>query len=62
LYGGVSLELGKMEQPLVATNPTGLLKSSALFLGADTPVGPLYLGFGWAADGNRSAYLYLGRP
>jgi NTE family protein len=62
LYGGVSLELGRMEQPLVTTNNSGLLKSTALYLGADTPVGPLYLGFGWAAGGNRSAYLYLGRP
>ena len=62
LYAGVSAELGRMRQPLVTTNSTELLKSSALFLGADTPVGPVYLGFGWAADGNKSAYLYLGRP
>ncbi len=62
LYGGVSAELGRMRQPLVPTNSTELLKSSALFLGADTPIGPVYLGFGWAADGNKSAYLYLGRP
>ena len=62
LYLGGSLEAGRMEQPFVAGSPTGVLKSTALFAGFDTPVGPLYLGYGFAADGNRSAYLYLGRP
>jgi NTE family protein len=33
-----------------------------VFGAVDTPIGPLYLGLGFAADGNRSAYLYLGRP
>jgi NTE family protein len=62
LYAGVSLEVGRMDRPLVPGSPTGLLKSTALFLGFDSPLGPLYLGYGWAADGNRSGYLYLGRP
>jgi NTE family protein len=46
----------------VPGSPTGLLKSASVFLGLDTPVGPLYLGYGHAADGNSAAYLYLGRP
>src|SRR5262249_30663596 len=62
LYAGISLEAGRMERPVVPGSPTGLLKSMALFLGYDSPVGPLYLGYGRAADGNHSAYLYLGRP
>ncbi|MGE5090144.1 MAG: patatin-like phospholipase family protein [Candidatus Levyibacteriota bacterium] len=62
LYAGASLEAGRMEQPLVPGSPTGLLKSAAVFVGLDSVLGPLYLGYGRAADGNRSAYLYLGRP
>ena len=62
LYAGVSLEAGRMDKPLVAGSPAGLLKSTAAFLALDSPLGPLYLGYGWAADGNRSAYLFLGRP
>ena len=62
VYAGASLELGRMGKPLVPGNSTDLLTSSALFLGADTPIGPFYLGFGFAADGNRSAYMFLGRP
>jgi len=62
LYAGASLEAGRMEQPLVPGSPTGLLKSASVFLGFDSLLGPLYFGYGRAADGNRSAYLYLGRP
>ena len=62
LYAGVSLEAGRMDMPLVPGSPTGLLKSTAAFVGFDSPLGPLYLGFGVTADGNRSGYLYLGRP
>jgi len=62
LYVGGSLEAGRMDQPLVPGSPTGLLKSAALFAAFDTPLGPLYLGYGHAGDGNHSAYLYLGRP
>jgi len=62
LYTGVSLELGRMDKPLVPGNAPGLLKSLGVYFALDTFVGPLYLGYGIAADGNRSAYLYLGRP
>jgi len=62
LYAGVSLEAGRMDNPFVPGSPTGLLKSTAAFLGIDSPIGPMYLGIGFAADGSRSGYLYLGRP
>jgi NTE family protein len=62
LYAGISLEAGRMDNPLVPGSPTGLLKSTAVFLGLDSPIGPMYLGVGWAADGNRSGYLFVGRP
>jgi NTE family protein len=62
LYTGVSLEAGRIGSPVVQGASGGLLKSLAVFLGADTPIGPFYLGYGFAADGNRSAYLFLGRP
>ena len=62
LYVGGSLEAGRVGSPLVPGNAPGLLKSAAVYLGADTPVGPFYLGYGVAADGSHSAYLFLGRP
>ena len=61
-YGGLSLEVGKYGDPLVPGNPSGTLKSLGLFISADSPVGPVYLGYGRAADGHGSFYFYLGRP
>ena len=34
--------------------------NGSLFLGADTPIGPLYTGFGFAEGGRYTAFLYLG--
>jgi NTE family protein len=62
LYAGFSLEAGRMEKPLVPGSPTGTLTSMAAYFAVDSLLGPFYLGYGWSADGNRSAYLYLGRP
>jgi NTE family protein len=60
-YGGISLELGKMREPLVPDSPTELLKSAAIFVAADSPVGPAYLGYGRTSDGIGNFYFYLGR-
>jgi NTE family protein len=61
-YGGLSLEGGRYRKPLVPGNPSGELLSAALFVSADSPVGPVYLGYGWAEDGNKTLYFFLGRP
>jgi NTE family protein len=62
MYVGGSLEAGRMDKPLIPGNFPGLLKSASVFIAFDSPIGPLYLALGRAADGNRSGYLYLGRP
>jgi NTE family protein len=61
-YGGLSLEVGSYKQPLVPTNASGVLKSMALYLAADSPLGPVYFGYGRAADDTQSFYFFLGRP
>ena len=61
-YSGVSLELSRIRDPLVPGNSEDWLKSASVFLAADSPIGPMYLGYGHAADGNSSFYFYLGRP
>ena len=58
----LSLEAGKVRDPLVPGSPEGLLKSASLFVGLDTPDRPAYLAYGHAAGGNSSFYFYLGRP
>jgi NTE family protein len=62
LYAGFSAEAGDYGRPLVAGNPTGTLYSGAAFLAFDSPLGPMYLGYGIGTGGNSAAYFYLGRP
>ncbi len=61
-YGGLSLEAGKVGNQLVPGNNQGLMLSGAAFAAADSPIGPLYLGYGRARSGASSFYVYLGRP
>jgi NTE family protein len=62
MYAGVSLEVGRVDNPLVAGNPSGTLKSGSLFFAADSPLGPAYLGYGRATDGTANFYFFIGRP
>lgn len=62
LYAGASTEVGEYGKPLLAGNPSGVLYSGSAFLALDSPIGPVYLGLGVGSQGNRSAYLFLGRP
>lgn len=62
VYAGASAEIGRVGAPLVAGSPTGALKSGSLFLGVDSPIGPLYLAYGRAAGGHYAFYLFLGKP
>lgn len=61
-YGGISMEVGRVGEPLVKSNSDDWILSNSLFIGTDSPLGPLYLGYGRADDGNSSLYFYLGRP
>ncbi|CAG2145703.1 Outer membrane protein assembly factor BamA [Cupriavidus yeoncheonensis] len=62
VYAGMSLEAGRVGEPLVPGSPTGILKSGSIFLALDSPVGPLYLAYGRATAGVYSFYLFLGKP
>jgi len=59
MYAGATLEYGNVWQNGIAFN-NSILAGSA-FLGADTPIGPVYAAYGHAEGGNGSFYLYLGK-
>ncbi len=67
VFFGASLE-GARLRPLVpiwrGEPVNGMLNIGAgsLYLGVDSPLGPLYVGFGYANRDNSAVYLYLGRP
>jgi len=62
VYAGASLEAGRIGGQLLPGNATGLVTTGSLFLAADTPLGPMYLGYGMGEDDNRTLYFFLGRP
>ncbi len=61
LYLGATLEAGNVWQQ---DDDFGhdWITAGSLFLGADTYLGPLYLGLGLAEDDHQSVFLYLGAP
>lgn len=59
---GVSLEAGRARDRLTETRLEGWQQAAALYLGGETPFGPLYLGYGYAKGGRNSFYLFLGLP
>ena len=62
VYGGVVLQAGNTWESRSDISTNDLLGSGTLYLGTDTPLGPLYLGFGLTEGGNNAAYLFLGQP
>ncbi|MFG6430154.1 patatin-like phospholipase family protein [Roseateles sp. LYH14W] len=61
MYLGLSAEVGRINDQL-GESPQRTLRSNALFLAADTPLGPVYLGYGRGASGRSATYFYLGLP
>jgi NTE family protein len=59
---GLSFEVGQIREVVEDSRHRGTLRSNALFLAVDTPVGPLYFGVGHAASGSNAVYLFLGQP
>nr|WP_242470700.1 patatin-like phospholipase family protein [Thiocystis violacea] len=61
-YAGGSLEVGNVWDRRGDIGWDSLRVGGSLFVGADTFIGPLYLGYGQADGGHGAFYLFLGRP
>ena len=62
-FVGGTLEAGNAWARRSDVSLTGLRTGISVFLGADTGIGPLYLGLTWAPELRRSALaLFIGRP
>jgi NTE family protein len=62
LYVGTSLEIGRMQRPYFPWADGRWLTGGSVFVGANTGLGPVYLGLGLGEGGRNALYLYLGRP
>lgn len=59
-YAGASLEAGNVWADSGDIFGGDHIVGGSLFIGADTPIGPLYFAYGHNDTGKGSVYLYLG--
>ncbi|MCI5064766.1 patatin-like phospholipase family protein [bacterium] len=60
-FAGGSAELLTLRSDSPATNDRSALWAGSAFLGADTPLFPIYLGIGFSEEDEVSAYFAIGR-
>lgn len=60
IFVGASLEAGNTWQSKSQVRFDSLIYAGSLFLGVQTPLGPLFLGYGYAEGGHNSVYLTFG--
>jgi len=61
-YAGITLEAGNVWQYADEMSFGDLRKSGSIFIGAKTPIGPVYLAWGYSDNGESTVYFYLGNP
>ncbi|HJV69871.1 patatin-like phospholipase family protein [Ideonella sp.] len=61
-YVGASLEAGNAWANRHQMRLTDLRGGGSLYLGADTGIGPMFLGLTWAPEGEAGIALLIGRP
>ncbi len=59
---GLALEAGRASNTYTVGENVRRLNSVALYLGGETPFGPVYIGVGHTGEGSANAYLFLGTP
>ena len=60
VYGGIMAESGATWLPGQARSASDMKYSGTLYLGADTLLGPVYVGYGHAEAGRQAFYLLIG--
>ncbi len=61
-YAGITLEAGNVWNYADDVSFGDLRKSGSIFVGAETPLGPVYLAWGYSDSGDNTLYFYLGNP
>ena len=59
---GLAFERGKVSNRFTETELNGWQNSTAVYLGGDTPLGPVYLGYAYSPSGYSNIYLTIGAP
>ena len=61
-YAGITLETGNVWNYSDEISFGSLRYSGSIFVGATTPLGPIYLAWGYSDNGDSTVYFYLGNP
>ena len=61
-YAGFTLEAGNAWEFSDEISASDLIYSSSLFVGAETPLGPVYVALGTEFGGDAVVYFYVGNP
>jgi NTE family protein len=59
-YAGITLERGNAWDSTDEVSWDNSLTAGSLWLGADTPIGPVYLAYGQAQGNRQSFYIFVG--
>lgn len=59
---GFALEAARIGTRYSESKRDGLLDSTAIYLGGQTPLGPAYVGFGYSTSGVSNLFLFIGTP
>ena len=59
-WAGASLEVGNVWQNSSDASFDNTILAGSLFLGLDTPIGPIYFAYGYADTDDTSLYVYIG--
>ena len=62
VYGGFSTEMGRVSQNFQTLSNNNMKYSLGMFVGIDTFLGPLYLGYGRSRERSNIFYFFLGQP
>jgi NTE family protein len=59
---GLSLEAGRASDRFTETRLSGWQQAAALYLGGETPLGPLFVAYGYGKGGHYTYYVFVGLP
>ncbi len=62
IYAGASYEIGNAWQDDTNLFNHSFKNSGSLFIGLETPIGPIYLGYGVTEDSKKALQLFMGKP
>ncbi len=61
-YAGFTLEAGNVWEYRDDIRFDNLRYSASVFVGAVTPIGPIYFAYGHSDNGDNAVYFYVGNP